>query len=326
MSLGLFYAAQGGSAPIVPVEKSGALAGSETWSGIIHVTGDIVVPDGATLTIEEGTSVEFAGAFWIESIGSISAVGTASKRITFKTRSDFGGDWYGILAGDDAGTFTLNPPNLASSYNFQYCDFMDSSKDQRSTVGHRGHQRGAGLMFEGAENITIDNCRFYRMTSLSNGSAIYYQGISPFDVPMTITNCYFEDCTSGNVAACALAHPDTTVFTNLTFSNCVNVGSSWASRSVTADSAADTLSIGTTHYMQTGFEFKILTGTPPAPLALNTEYYAIRISSSTFKLATSLANANAGTAINLTTSGSGMTCTLLYTLHVFDPQSTVTRT
>lgn len=325
MSLGLFYSGQKiSAAPVVPVEKSGTLASSETWSGVIHVTDDVVVPDGVTLTIEAGTSVEFAGAFWIESIGSIVAVGNASNRISFKTRSDFVGKWYSVLCGESVDGFNMSAPSASSTYNFQYCDFEDASKDQRNTVGHVGHKNGAAIMFYGAENITIDNCGFYRMTSVSNGAAIYYQGLSPFDVPITISNCYFEDCTSGNVAACALAHPDTTVFDNLTFSNCIN-DSSWGSKSLTADVGADTLSIGGTHYMQTGFEFKILSGTPPAPLALNTEYYAIRVSSSTFKLATSLANANAGTAINLTTAGSGMTCTLLYTLHVFDPQGSVTR-
>ena len=43
----------------------------------------------------------------------------------------------------------------------------------------------------------------------------------------------------------------------------------------------------------------------PAPLVAGTTYYAIRVSDTTFKLATSLANANAGTAIDLTDAGGG---------------------
>lgn len=46
-------------------------------------------------------------------------------------------------------------------------------------------------------------------------------------------------------------------------------------------------------------------GTLPAPLVNNTTYYAIRISDTSIKLATSAANANLGTAINLTTTGTG---------------------
>jgi len=47
------------------------------------------------------------------------------------------------------------------------------------------------------------------------------------------------------------------------------------------------------------------TTTLPAPLATATDYYVIKISDTTFKLATSYANAIAGTAINITTTGTG---------------------
>jgi hypothetical protein len=47
------------------------------------------------------------------------------------------------------------------------------------------------------------------------------------------------------------------------------------------------------------------TGTLPSPLVNNTVYYAIRQSATSIKLATSIANANLGTAINLTTQGTG---------------------
>lgn len=45
------------------------------------------------------------------------------------------------------------------------------------------------------------------------------------------------------------------------------------------------------------------TGTLPAPLAANTNYYVIALGGGVIKLATSLANAFAGTAIDLTTTG-----------------------
>lgn len=47
------------------------------------------------------------------------------------------------------------------------------------------------------------------------------------------------------------------------------------------------------------------TTTLPAPLALATDYYVIRLSDTTFSLATSYANAIAGTAIDITTTGTG---------------------
>lgn len=45
--------------------------------------------------------------------------------------------------------------------------------------------------------------------------------------------------------------------------------------------------------------------TMPGGLAINTDYFVIRMSATTIKLATTLANAVAGTAINITTAGTG---------------------
>lgn len=56
----------------------------------------------------------------------------------------------------------------------------------------------------------------------------------------------------------------------------------------------------------TGMQVKFRTdGTPPAPLAHGVTYYAIRINSTTIKLATTYANAVAGTEIDLTSTGTG---------------------
>ena len=56
----------------------------------------------------------------------------------------------------------------------------------------------------------------------------------------------------------------------------------------------------------TGTRVRLTTTTTlPAGLALATDYYVIRVSNTTFKLATSYANAVAGTAINITDAGTG---------------------
>lgn len=56
----------------------------------------------------------------------------------------------------------------------------------------------------------------------------------------------------------------------------------------------------------TGTRVRLTTTTTlPAPLATDTDYYVIRVSDTTFKLATSYANAIAGTAIDITTTGTG---------------------
>lgn len=72
------------------------------------------------------------------------------------------------------------------------------------------------------------------------------------------------------------------------------------------DTGAETITMpaGTTIATGTAITFKSTT-TLPSPLVAGTTYYAINTSATAFKVATSLANALANTAINLTTTGSG---------------------
>lgn len=78
----------------------------------------------------------------------------------------------------------------------------------------------------------------------------------------------------------------------------------------TADAGTDVITMTST----TNFPSNILTGTRvrltttttlPAGLSLATDYYVIKVTDSTFKLATTYANAIAGTAINITDAGTG---------------------
>jgi hypothetical protein len=78
----------------------------------------------------------------------------------------------------------------------------------------------------------------------------------------------------------------------------------------TADAGTDIC----THTSTANYPSNILTGTRvrltttttlPAGLALATDYYVIRLSDTTFKLATSYANAIAGTQIDITSAGTG---------------------
>lgn len=82
---------------------------------------------------------------------------------------------------------------------------------------------------------------------------------------------------------------------------------SFASAAYTASSSTDALTIAG-HGLQTGdgpLQTSNTGGALPSPLVAATNYWPIVIDANTFKLATSLANAFAGVAINLTTNGSG---------------------
>lgn len=78
----------------------------------------------------------------------------------------------------------------------------------------------------------------------------------------------------------------------------------------TADASTDVCTYTSTANVPsnilTGTRVRLTTTTTlPAGLALATDYYVIRVSDTTFKLATSYANAVAGTAINITDAGTG---------------------
>jgi len=75
----------------------------------------------------------------------------------------------------------------------------------------------------------------------------------------------------------------------------------------TADSSTDTITLATGTAPNTGTAVTVSNsgGALPNPLAAGTNYFAIKTGSNTFKLATTIANANASTAIDLTTNGSG---------------------
>lgn len=78
----------------------------------------------------------------------------------------------------------------------------------------------------------------------------------------------------------------------------------------TADAGTDLMTYTTTTNLPsnllTGTRVRLTTsGTLPSPLATATDYYLIRMSDGTFELATTYANAIAGTQIDITTAGTG---------------------
>lgn len=76
------------------------------------------------------------------------------------------------------------------------------------------------------------------------------------------------------------------------------------SDSVTFTDAGDTVGL-TAHNLSTGTAISFTSITSTTGISVNTTYYVIYDTSSTFKVASSLANAQAGTALTLTTNGSG---------------------
>ena len=111
LALELHPGSLGVSTPQTMASKSGVLAADETWSGTVLLTGDVVVPEGITLTILPGTEVQFLPGYDGEAsgdfpalvelhiAGSLVAKGTAQQPIRFTSgaASPAPGDWGRIM-------------------------------------------------------------------------------------------------------------------------------------------------------------------------------------------------------------------------------------
>jgi hypothetical protein len=111
---------------------------------------------------------------------------------------------------------------------------------------------------------------------------------STFSIDSLISNCNDAFPSAGTWGYMTLLKGDLTV------------GLSYA-----ANSDTNALTTLTAHKLITGSRIRLVGGTLPTPLLANTDYFAIVLTATTFTLATTLANAVAGTFIDLTDAGSG---------------------
>lgn len=88
-----------------PLEKAGELTKSEVWGGKILIAGDVIVPEGITLTIQSNSVVGFdpaSGTHQLIVHGTLYAEGKPERLITFGSLGSDDefpkpGDWLGIL-------------------------------------------------------------------------------------------------------------------------------------------------------------------------------------------------------------------------------------
>lgn len=113
-----------------------------------HVTGNITVPDGATLTIEPGVRVVFQSykSFFVQ--GRILAVGTVTDSITFTSvHPDTG--WYALRF--------INTPLTNDTSKFIYCK-IEYGKTPATGTGDARY--GGGVFIKGFGKIVFSKCLF----------------------------------------------------------------------------------------------------------------------------------------------------------------------
>lgn len=161
---------------------------------------------------------------------------------------------------------------------------------------------GANLTFQAVEDDTTN------AGALQHGGDVQASGFNKFLLSGHIVSA------AATVVPCTVAVLDVIGFYRVTSVTTTTAQATTNTLGRSATFTADDTTDIMTYTSITSLPSNILTGTRvrltttttlPAPLATATDYYVIRISDTTFKLATSYANAIAGTAINLTTTGTG---------------------
>lgn len=105
---------------------SGSIHSNTTWTlanSPYHLTSNVIVFPGVTLTIQPGVKVIFDGNFTLEIRGKINAIGTASDKIYFcgkmiiNSNDTFYAYWEKVLI----------EPNNKGTGEFKYCVFKDAN-------------------------------------------------------------------------------------------------------------------------------------------------------------------------------------------------------
>lgn len=138
---------------------------SGTWSGEVHLIGDVIVADEKTLTIAPGTKVISDGYFQIIVNGSFTAVGSKNARINFTVADTTG---YSNYEDTEAGAWKGISFEKSGAVRLGYCDF---------SYGKNALEQDGGMMrVYMADDIEIANCRFHHNTTRRKGGAMYAVG------------------------------------------------------------------------------------------------------------------------------------------------------
>ena len=167
---------------------SGTLAGDSVWSGIIHVTGDVVVPASRTLTIQPGTLVLIdgvssgSGGADIDVFGTIKALGTAETPVTF-TASDPAKAW-GEIHHDHAAASTYQYTDITLAGHSPPAGHTNTGPAMRP-VGSRivfdhvciADNAGKVMQSSSGSDLTFRNCLWARsvMGPEIQGTALLFE-------------------------------------------------------------------------------------------------------------------------------------------------------
>lgn len=154
------------------VNVSGNVSGNWTNSNTYIVNGDITVPSGQTLNIEQGTEIKFDGYYSLIINGTLKAIGSENNIIKFTSikTSPTNKDWKGIQ---------INDINTMSELKYCIIEYgNDKNNDQTGLIEIKG-------------DVKIENSKIRH----SSGVGVRISHNHSGDV--TVKNSEIHDCTSG---------------------------------------------------------------------------------------------------------------------------------
>ncbi len=167
---------------------------SGTWSltgSPYLIEGAIMIPDGSTLNIEPGVTVDFQGAYKLYVQGRLLAIGTVADTITF-TSADTTNGWIGIQFD--------NTPSTNDTSKFFYCKLQFSK-----ATGSSGAFYLVGFSKAIISNSLISNCI---SNAYPGGGGILCSGSSPIITNNTIS--HNTSAFGGGAICCENGHPTIT--------------------------------------------------------------------------------------------------------------------
>ena len=187
---------------------SGALSSDTTWSlsnSPIILTGNVLVPNGVTLTIEAGVTVRINSEKYLKVQGSLIAIGTESSKITFTSNesSPAKGDWDKIWLASTSTLFD-GSDNYVSGTIFNHCIISYADEGLRLDdssfylVNSELTENNKGINFRKVISSVIDNNNFNNNGSGTSTSAgTEDNGVGSFTFTKFLNNTFKNNTGDG---------------------------------------------------------------------------------------------------------------------------------
>ena len=157
------------------MEVSGNQSG--TWSGEVHIVGDVLVPSEKYLFIDPGTTVIADDYYGITVLGDFMAEGERDGRITFTVADTTGySDYESFKKGAWKGIEFVKPGTV----KLKCCDFSYGKTDIDGD--------GGVIRIYLSQSFDIEECTFHHNTARRKGGAIYAE-----DAELYIHDCEVYD-------------------------------------------------------------------------------------------------------------------------------------